>query len=146
MILKIFKALWFLSMLAVLANLLYVYAGWPEEVAVYEDQLDIFYISREALFYGTMLALGVINLLVYMFPGALIPNENFRVWVHALVMSLNIFFLISISFVGLYNSSEKFDFGRIGWIIYSSIVLLILTMVSWPLVWIFRKILSKPVV
>ena len=36
MALKLLKGVWFLSMLAALATLLYVYAGLPQEVVVQE--------------------------------------------------------------------------------------------------------------
>ncbi|MCK6618013.1 MAG: hypothetical protein L6Q51_10240 [Cyclobacteriaceae bacterium] len=139
MILKIFKAVWFLSMLAALANLLYVYAGLPEEVAVYEDGQDVYYAAREGLFYAAMMTLAVLNVLVYLFSKKLTPSENFRTWLHGLVITFNIFFVIGFSFVGLYNSSEKFDFSRIGWVIYSSVGLILVWMAGWPIVRLLRR-------
>lgn len=139
MILKIFKAVWFLSMLAALANLLYVYAGLPEEVAVYEDGQDVYYAAREGLFYAAMMTLAVLNVLVYLFSKKLTPSENFRTWLHGLVTTFNIFFVIGFSFVGLYNSSEKFDFSRIGWVIYSSVGLILVWMAGWPIVRLLRR-------
>lgn len=143
MILKIFKAVWFLSLLAVLANLLYVYAGWPQDVSIFEDDLDIFYIGREPLFYSAMSAVALFNLLVFMFSKEVTPDENFRSWLHGFVITLNIFFIISLSFISLYNSTEKFDFNRIGVVIYSSLSLVVLWAVSWPVIVVARKIFSK---
>ncbi|QOI98226.1 MAG: hypothetical protein HRU69_12345 [Flammeovirgaceae bacterium] len=139
MILKIFKAVWFLSMLAALANLLYVYAGLPEEVAIYEDRQDVYYTAREGLFYSAMILLALLNVLVYLFSKKLTPSERFRTWLHGLVITFNIFFIIGFSFMGLYNSSEKFDFSRIGWVIYSSVGLIVIWMVGWPIVRLFRR-------
>lgn len=146
MILKIFKAVWFVSMLAALANLLYVYAGLPEDVAVYEDQFDIYYAGREGMFYSAMFALAGLNVLVYLFSKSLTPREDFRTWLHGLVITVNIFFIIGLSFIGLYNSSEKFDFSRIGWVIYSSVALIAGWIVSWPLVKLLSRRHAKPMV
>jgi hypothetical protein len=134
MILKIFKAVWFVSMLAALANLLYVYAGLPAEVVIFEDQADLYYAGRDSLFYSAMVVLAMLNALVYLFSKSVTPREDFRSWLHGLVITFNIFLIISMSFIGLYNSSEKFDFTRIGWIIYSGIALVLFWVISWPVV------------
>src|SRR4051812_2903329 len=47
MVLKIFKAVWFLSVLAVLANLLYVYAGLPEQVLIQDESTGRLLVNRE---------------------------------------------------------------------------------------------------
>src|SRR3989337_2827059 len=65
MTLKLFRAMWFLSVLVVLVNLLYVYASWPELVIVKED--DLVSVNREWLFYIFMLSIILINVLVYFF-------------------------------------------------------------------------------
>jgi hypothetical protein len=143
MILKIFKAVWFISLLAVIANLLYVYVGWPQDVVIFENVSDIFLVDRENLFYSAMSVLAVFNLLVFVFSRGVAPDEGFRSWMHGFVITLNIFSIISLSFISLYNSSEKFDFSRIGVIIYSSIGLVVLWAISWPLIAIARKLFSK---
>src|SRR5687768_9146301 len=119
MALKLFKAIWFLSMLSVLGNLMYVYAGLPEEVSLMEGGTLL--IGREPLFYTAMGVIALANVMVYLFSKKLTPREDFRSWLHGLVITLNIFFIIGMSFIGLYNSAEKFDFARIGFIIYSSV-------------------------
>lgn len=143
MILKIFKAVWFLSMLGALANFLYIYAGLPEDVAVYEDQTNLYYVSRESLFYSAMAALALLNLLVYLFSRSVTPGEDFRTWLHGLVITVNLFFIIALSFIGLYNSAEKFEFNRLGIVIYSAIGLVVLWAISWPVIYTWRKLISK---
>jgi hypothetical protein len=144
MILKVFKAVWFLSLLGVLANLMYVYAGLPEQVSVAEEGGATAYVmDKEALFYSALAFIGVLNLLVYLFSKSITPSESFRTWIHGLVITLNIFFVVGFSFIGLYNSAEHFDYARIGPIIYGSVILVGVWAVAWPIYAIGRRIFAK---
>lgn len=146
MTLKIFKAVWFLSVMVVLANLLYVYAGLPEQVSLIEEEAETLSVGKEQLFYSAMAVIALANVIVYLFSKRLAPNEDFRIWLHGQVITLNIFFIIGMSFIGLYNSTERFDFSRIGFIIYSSIGLVALWALSWPIYQISKKFIAKQAV
>jgi|GEM_PF-324662 len=143
MMLKLFKAVWFLSMLAVMVNLLYVYAGLPEQVSLSEKDFEIYSVSKETFFYIAMSFITMGNLLVYLFSKRLIPNEEFRTWIHGLVITINIFFIVGMSFISLFNSAERFDFERIRFIIYSSVGLVVLWALSWPIYQIGKKFTAK---
>jgi hypothetical protein len=146
MTLKLFKAAWFLSMLVVLANLLYVYASLPEQVMVAEEGVETYSMGRDQLFYAAMAVIALANVIVYLFSKKVMPREDFRTWLHGLVITVNIFFIIGMSFISLYNSAERFDFSRIGFIIYSSVGLIVIWVVSWPLYLLGRRFLSKQAV
>lgn len=143
MILKIFKAVWFVSLIAVLANLLYVYAGWPEQVQLYISNGEWLEASKELLFYSAIAAITLLNLLVYLFSKRVTPSETFRSWLHGQIITLNIFFVITLSFIGLYNSAEHFDYSRIGGIIYASVGLVLLWALSWPFIWLWQNMFTK---
>lgn len=144
MILKVFKAVWFLSLLGVLGNLMYVYAGLPEQVSVAEEGGATTYVmGKEALFYSALAFILVLNLLVYLFSKSIMPSESFRAWLHGLVITLNIFFVVGFSFIGLYNSAEHFDYTRIGPIIYGSVILVALWAIAWPVYSAGRRIFAK---
>lgn len=144
MILKVFKAVWFLSLLGVLGNLMYVYASLPEQVSVAEEGGATSYVmGKEALFYAALAFILVLNLLVYLFTKSITPSVSFRTWLHGLVITLNIFFVVGFSFIGLYNSAERFDYSRIGPIIYGSVILVALWAVAWPLYSVTRRIFAK---
>jgi hypothetical protein len=132
-------------MLAAFANLLYIYAGLPETVVVREGT-ESWSVGKEPLFYGAMTFIAGLNLLVYLFNKNLAPDEAFRTWLHGLIITLNIFCIIGLSFIGLYNSLENFDYSRIGVIIYSSVGLVALWAISWPIILLVRKLLSKQLV
>jgi nitrate reductase NapE component len=143
MIVKVFSAVRFLSMVAVFANLLYVYASLPEQVVVLEEGIESISIGRDSLFYSAMMLIALVNVVAYLFSKKIAPSEEFRTWIHGLVITLNIFFIISMSFIGVYNSSEKYDFSSIGFIIYGSVGLVALWAVSLPVYIIGKKILAK---
>lgn len=146
MVLKVFKAVWFLSMVIVLADLLYVYASLQETVIVQENSDGRVLVDRNVFFYIAMLTLAVCNALVYTTAKLFRYQEDFRAWFHGLVVSLNIFFVVAMHLINLYNSSEHFDYARIGFIIYGSVMLVVGWAISWPVYKIFKGTSAKQVV
>ena len=130
-------------MLAVMANLMYVYAGLPEEVVVQEEGPTLTTVGKETLFYSWLVIVGAVNVLVYIFNKSLMPDEGFRIWFTGLIITLNFFLVIALSFIGLYNSSEAFDFSRAGIILYICIGLIGAWIISWPIVLLIRKLSSS---
>ncbi len=141
MILRIFKAVWFLSLLAALANLLWVYAGLPEQVIIQEDMGGRIEANRDFFFYVLTFLIVVVNVLVYLFKK--LQGEDFRAWFHGLVITINLFLVLAMNVVQTYNSGENFNFGKIGFILYTSVALVVLWSVSWPIYSLFRKNVAK---
>jgi hypothetical protein len=139
MVLKLLKAVWFLSMLVTLGALLFVYASLPQEVLVQDDTEARVAISNELFFYIAMLLIAISNALVFVMAKVFKTNEELRAWFFGLIITLNIFFIIGMNFISLYNSEEKFDYDRIALIIYGSLALIILWAVAWPVYVIFRR-------
>ena len=113
MVLKLLKAVWFLSMLVTLGALLYVYASLPQEVLVQDDTEARVAISNELFFYLAMVLIAVSNAMVFVMAKVFKTNEELRAWFYGLIITLNIFFIIGMNFISLYNSEEKFDYDRI---------------------------------
>ncbi len=143
MTLKIFKAVWFLSVLAVLARLLFGYAGWPEELIIQDRGSEQVSINKEVLFYVIVGTLALVNVVVYVFGKVYSRQEDLRTWIHALVTSINIFFITGISLIGLYNSAEKFNYESIYFIIYGSVVLILVVALVWPVYVLAQKFFVK---
>ena len=139
MVLKLLKAIWFLSMLATLGALLFVYASLPQEVLVQDDTEARVAISNELFFYLAMLLIAISNALVFVMAKVFKTNEELRAWFFGLIIALNIFFIIGMNFISLYNSEEKYDYDRIAVIIYGSLALIILWAVAWPVYVIFKR-------
>jgi cytochrome c biogenesis factor len=144
MILRIFKAMWFVSLMATLASLLWVYAGLPEQVVVQEDTGGRIEVNREFFFYVLTFLIVVVNVLVYLFKK--LQAEDFRAWFHGLVITINVFLMLAMNVVQTYNSGENFNFGKIGFILYASVGLVVVWSVSWPVYSLFKKnIAEQPV-
>ncbi len=143
MIVKIVKGVWFLSLLATLAVFLYVYASLPDNIIVSEGEAARS-ISRNGLFYSTLALLAVVNVLVIiisrLYSGS---QEYFRAWFCGLVIFLNLFMIIALQYLNLYNSSEKFNYESIGSIIYGSIALVVVWFSLWPIFSLRQRFLSK---
>jgi len=58
------------------------------------------------------------------------------------VVCLNLFLIVAMSFTSLINSGEKFDYPRIGAIIYGSLLLLAAWSATWPVYRVLRKMRS----
>lgn len=138
--LKIFKAMWFVSMVAVLANLLYNYAGLPETLSLADSAAPV---SREQFFYVMMGVICLVNFMVYPISRLFKSNLDLRAWFHGLVITLNIFFVITMNFIGLINSGERFDYSRISVIIYGSVGLIVVWALGWPVYSLYKKMFIK---
>jgi len=140
MALKIFKAVWFLSVLVCLAVFLYVYASLPEEVMLREGERIS--ISREVLFYTFLILFAFLAGLVFAVR-KLYFDEHFLTWFHGLIISLNFFLVIALNFASLINSGENFRYERIGYVIYGSLALMTCWAAAWPLYAGIRRLRGK---
>jgi hypothetical protein len=143
-LLRLAKVIWLLSVLAALATLLYVYAAWPEEIAVFEGERPLL-LSRDIVFYAFLGGMAVLNSMVYMVSALNRPEAGLpvRTWYHVFTSTLNLFLIIALQYLNLFNSGEKFAYDTIGPIIYGSIVLVVLTALFWPLFRIWKAVAGK---
>ncbi len=157
MVLKIFKGVWFLSLIVFFGVFIYQYASLPEKITLQESESSALretslnrgplVISRDGLFYAFVATVALINMLVFvvtrLFPA---KDMDFKSWFYGLVITLNIFFIVGISFISLYNSTEKFDYESIGIIIYGSLGLIVAWSLGWPVYALSRKYFFKQAV
>ena len=141
MALKLFRAVWFLSVLVVLANLLYVYASWPEFVIVQEDERVA--VDKEWMFYISMGGIVLVNALVYLFKMMFAENEDLRAWFHGLMITINLFFIIALHALNVYNSNEAFNHNLASLYLTGSLALILLWAALWPLYLLIQKIFVK---
>jgi hypothetical protein len=140
------RAMWFLSVLVVLANLLFVYASLPEQVIILEEAAGKISLNRELVFYILMVSIVIINAMVYLFKKMFPEAENLRAWFHGLVVTINIFFVVSMHAINVYNSTETFDHSRVGFFIYGSLALILLWATIWPVYFIYQKFFLKQII
>ena len=139
MAVKIFRSVWFLSVLAVLFVLLYQYAAWPEEVVIGQGEVNFVTLSRDSFFYACMIIVAFVNVSVYIAKTFSRQIEEFQAWFYGFIAVINFFLVIALSFVSLFNSNEDFRFDQIGFVIYGSIILVFGWMLGGLLYWLVRK-------
>lgn len=146
MVVKVFKGVWFLSLMATLAIFMYVYASLPESILLKEGEAAQS-ITRNALFYATLAVIAIFNAFVFVISRIYNQeNEFFKAWFYGLIIFLNLFFIVTLQFLNLYNSGEKFEYESIGYIIYGSIGLVVLWSSLWPLYFLAQRFFSKEAV
>lgn len=153
MILKISRVIWFFSILGVLGFFLYTYAALPDPIIVLDDEEQIS-IGKEVWFYTVLFLVAIFNMFVFVIR-SLYTNreavlrksdsqkregEAFVAWFYGLVICLNIFFIVAVSYISLFNGGERFEYQRIGFIVYGSIGLIIIWAFAWPVYLIFAKL------
>ncbi|HLT82046.1 MAG TPA: hypothetical protein VKZ86_13545 [Cyclobacteriaceae bacterium] len=142
-ILRIFRSVWFLSLLAVTAALMYGYASMQEYVVVQEAVNGAIRISRETFFYMVLALLTIINVFVFIIARIMVRSEDFKSWFYGLVITFNIFLIVGIGFVSLYNSGEMYDYARLQPVVYGSIGLLLLWSFAWPIYVSYKRLVGK---
>jgi hypothetical protein len=140
---KIFKAVWFLSMLAGLVNLLFAYASLPLDVVVNENGGSFISVGKDNFFYVAAALIAIINALVFIVNKVYDKKMDFRTWFYGLVICLNFFFVVALNFISLYNSGDEFDYSRIEYLITGSTSLFVVWALGWPMYSIYRKIYVK---
>lgn len=132
MILRIFQVVWFFSLLAILAVFMYVYASLPEQVIVQQESVPLT-LSKEMVFYIALFILAFFNAMLFVVKRIYAANPSFVSWFIGLVICMNIFSGITLAFLSVFNSGEKFDYSQIGGIVYGSVVLIVLWSLAWPI-------------
>lgn len=122
-----------MSLLAVTAALMYGYASMHEEVIVREEVQSTIRMSRDTFFYVVLAFLSIINVLVFIIARIMVRSEDFKSWFYGLVITFNIFFIVGIGFISLYNSGEAYDYARLEPLIYASIGLFLVWSFAWPI-------------
>jgi hypothetical protein len=143
MALKIFKGIWFFSVVGLLLTFFYVYAGLPEWVTLSEEGA-VPSIPKNSLFYFSLSLMAVINTLVFVVTRLPIKQKpDFKAWFYGLTITINLFFIASLGFLHVYNSGERYDYTSMAPAIYGSLFLVSAWIISWPIYVLSQKILAK---
>lgn len=146
MVLKLFKAVWFLSLMGFMLIFMYIYASLPVNVVIREG-LEPIATTKDVIFYLSLIAVSLVNVLVFVI-GRLFKSKNdqFNTWFFGQIILLNFFFCTVLGFINVLNSGEKFAYENLGVVIYGSVILIVLWALGWPIyVW-TQKIFTKQAV
>jgi len=140
MVLKIFKAIWFFSLFALLGAFMYIYAALPVTVMVN----DVISLSKETLFYSVLALLALVNTMVFVV-NKIFPDKevHFKSWFAGLISCANLFFIVGLALIWVSNAEEKYNYESVGFIVYGSLFLLAGWAIAWPVYRITEKFSSK---
>ena len=141
---KLIKALWFATLIATSAFLLFVYAGFTEEQLILITNSSTG-IDRETFFFGTLGWIMISNFTFYVLQWRLRKNDsNFseftKGWLMGLAAGFNFFLIVCLSFVQVFNGGENFNFDSIGYLIFISLGLIVLWTLALPIYLVKEKI------
>ncbi|MGL1885219.1 MAG: hypothetical protein OCD76_01795 [Reichenbachiella sp.] len=131
---KAIKFCYLISVPVFLVVLLYYYALLPESVGVHYSQTGLVLrsISKADFFYSALGVFVITNLLIYVYrylkKGVAVEEhidfsqmnraESIYHWFNGLSLMFNIFYILSVVFIGLYNSREHFDVSNYALLVY----------------------------
>ncbi|MBK7653570.1 MAG: hypothetical protein IPJ20_26560 [Flammeovirgaceae bacterium] len=143
MILKIFKGIWFFSLIGLLVVFFYVYAGLPEPVSLWEGETPVS-MSRNGVFYFSLLLMAVINMMVFTIRNLISKNnEPLNTWFYSLIIAINVFLISSFGLLTVTNGGERYDYGSMAPAVYGSLILICISLLSWPVYRISQRFSSK---
>jgi hypothetical protein len=135
MIIKVFKVVWFVSLLTMTGVFIYCYASWPQEVSLGKEQGSI---DRGILFYACLGLAAIFNALAFVI-SRMNYSVAFATWFYGLLISFHAFLVSGFIFITILNSLEKYDYARVGPTLYGSMILLIGWIVGWPVYYVFSR-------
>lgn len=142
MVLKVVKAVWFISLLLAAAYLLYVYASLPEQV----DLGNSLSADRSVFFYAALVSIGALNALGFLVRKIFQSQGAIQIWYFGLLIFFHLFLIVALTFISLTNSLEKFDYPRMGFLINGSVAILLIWALGFPILqFIQKKMLAKTV-
>ncbi len=128
MTIRITNALRIISIIVLVFVFFIAYAGLPDQVLVLLDNEGnpTQYIGRNMFFYGTLSLLIITNLLFYVLGNLLRKSINEQAqksgkFVFSLAIIINIFLAVALTFLGILNGQENFDYSSFAPFIYFSI-------------------------
>jgi len=152
---KAIKFCYLVSVPLFLVTLSYYYALLPGTVGVYFDASGLvsYSVLKGVFFYACIGVFVLTNGIIFLYRRMIKAHVNLdhidfsqmnRVeinyhWFNGFSLMLNVFYILSILFIGLYNSREKFDINNYAALVYIGPIII----VSWILWFIYLQITKK---
>lgn len=135
MVLKVIKAVWFISLLVATAVLLYVYAGLPETVELGARIRA----GRSVFFYLVLAVFGALNALAFVTRKLFQQQPPVQTWYFGMLTFFHLFAIVALSYINLASGLEKYDYDRMGLLINGSVALLLVWAVGYPVLHFAQK-------
>lgn len=152
---RLVKYMWFLSVLALLGSLLWIYASLPAEVGVLADNRGEAseFLAKNQFFYLVFGFCALVNIILFGLRNMLISHSqsfankinpsrlslqlSLSNWMLAFASSLNVFFILALVYLSAFNSTENIDLGTYGVLVYAGPVIVGCVLLS--LIFVFVK-------
>jgi hypothetical protein len=101
-------------------------------------------LSKETLCYSVLALLALVNTMMFIvnkiFPD---KDEHFKSWFTGLISCANLFFIVGLALIWVFNAEEKYNYESVGFIVYGSLFLLAGWAIAWPVYRITEKFSPK---
>lgn len=143
---RLIKALWFTTLVATFTFLLFVYAGFHEDQLIFLND-TMGGIDREVFFFAALSIVMLSNFTFYILQWRMRKQDTEIVefvkgWLMGLAASFNFFLIVTLSFLQVFNGGENFDYANIGYLIFLSLGIIVLCVLTLPAYIIKEKILG----
>jgi hypothetical protein len=141
---KIIGFLWGVSILIYLGILLVVYAYMPDAVAYQTDEMGNYkdFVSKDTFFYTLLVSFSVANAIFFIFrktleaankPGSFLGSGDFKevflTWFVSFMLVVNIMFIFTTIFMGIFNNQDYLTLSRFGLLAYIGPSLVVIKLV-----------------
>lgn len=139
MLLKVFKVIWIISLLAVCAVFFYAYSTLQEQVGM---GMELPAVSKTLFFYSFISIISVFNGIAF---GGIHLFELFwkKAWFYGLLTALHLFLSSTFIFLAIINSNERYEYGNLGPTVIGSFLIFVLWILAFPIIPFFNKSIAE---
>jgi len=134
------------SIIVFLVALLIVYAFLPDPIGILfnENGLAIYEMSKDTFFYSVLFLFVISQIILILFKrGVMFKTKlkfsNIITWFQGFHLSINLFIILMLAFIGLANNAVDYTFSSIQFISYLAPLLVIVWLVMLPVFLLLKK-------
>ena len=134
------------SIIVFLVTLLIVYAFLPDPTGIFfnENGLTIYEMSKDTFFYSVLFLFVISQIILILFKrGVMFKTKlkfsNIITWFQGFHLSINLFIILMLAFIGLANNAVDYTFSSIQFISYLAPLLVIVWLVMLPVFLLLKK-------
>lgn len=135
-----------ISIVLFLVVLLLVYAFLPDPLGIIFDKkgATMHEMSKETFFYSTLFIFVIIQVVLILFKKGSglkirIRDAYFNTWLQGFHLSINLFVILMLMFIGLANNAVDYSYGSIQFLVYLAPLIVILWLLVLPVMILFKK-------
>lgn len=143
---KFLKFFTLVSIILFLVALLFVYAFLPDPLGLIfnEDGLPIQEMPKNTFFYSTLFLFVIIQIILILFKNGRLfkiklKREYLISWFQGFHLSINLFIILMLTFIGLANNAVDYSYSSIQFINYLAPLLVLVWILMLPIFLLVRK-------